>query len=364
MATPVTQNINGGTSWIDFTETGKLVASLQPNNQVLGNTAALAYIHPGAVRNYSGQYYLNRNITIKPATTALTDSALVRFYFLDTEAEALLAATGCGTCTKPSTAYDLGVSKYSDPDDNKEDGDVANSIGGIWNFIQSSNARKVPFDKGYYAEFKVKDFSEFWLNNGGFNNITSLPVELISFNATKAANNKDVKVSWKTASEWDVDRFEIEVARSNSDYARNIYAKLGEVKSDGNTSSERQYVYNDIENGKVGVRYYRLKIIDIDGHVSYSAIRPVVFTDDVVWQVFPNPSDGAYSLICQANAGEKVAIHVYDAAGKLVYHSSTVASGFMQRINIDLRSGIFGKGLYLLRAGTSSGSKSFKVLKR
>ena len=222
----------------------------------------------------------------------------------------------------------------------------------------------MPFDKGYYAEFKVKDFSEFWLNNGGFNNITSLPVELLSFSATKAANNKDVKVSWTTSSELDVDRFEIEVARSNSDYAQNIYAKLGEVKSNGNTSSQRQYVFNDVENGKVGVRYYRLKIIDNDGHVSYSAIRPVVFSDNVVWQVFPNPSDGAYSLICQANAGEQVVIHVYDASGKLVYQSGTVASGFMQRINIDLRSGVFGKGLYLLRAGSNSQVQSFKVLKR
>ena len=364
MTTAATQNITGGTTWIDFMETGKLVASVQPNSQSMGNTGVQAYIHPGAVRNYVGQYYHNRNITIKPATTALTDSAIVRFYFLDSEVEALLAATGCGSCSKPSTAYDLGVSKYSDVDDLKEDGDVANSTSGAWSFIQSAKARKVPFDKGYYAEFKVKDFSEFWLNNGGFNNNTSLPVELISFNATKAANNKDVKVTWTTASEWDVNRFEVELARSNAEFAQNIFVTIGEVKSDGNTSLERQYVYNDLENGKVGVRYYRLKIIDNDGRISYSAVRPVVFSDEVVWQVFPNPSDGAYSLICQANEGEKLSVRVYDAGGKMIYQSSTVASGFMQRVNIDLRSGVFGKGLYLIRAGTNTLSQSFKVLKR
>ncbi len=52
-------------------------------------------------------------------------------------------------------------------------------------------ATKVPFDKGYYAEFKVKDFSEFWLNNGGLGNIHSLPVQLIDFTAQKK-QNKDV----------------------------------------------------------------------------------------------------------------------------------------------------------------------------
>ena len=47
----------------------------------------------------------------------------------------------------------------------------------------------VPFDKGYYAEFKVKDFSEFWLNTGAFNTGTPLPVKLLDFNVLKSNVN-------------------------------------------------------------------------------------------------------------------------------------------------------------------------------
>src|SRR5204863_1661364 len=122
MAAPVTQNISGGTNWVDFTSGGKLIASVQSLTQSMGNTDVQAYINAGPVRNNSGQYYHDRNITIKPQAGSenLSDSASVRFYFLDSETEALVNATGCSGCTKPGSAYELGVSKYSDPDNNFE----------------------------------------------------------------------------------------------------------------------------------------------------------------------------------------------------------------------------------------------------
>lgn len=70
----------------------------------------------------------------------------------------------------------------------------------------------MPFDKGYYAEFEVSDFSEFWLNNGGINASTPLPLTLLSFTSRKQ-NGKDVLAEWITTDEVNVDRFELEVAR-------------------------------------------------------------------------------------------------------------------------------------------------------
>lgn len=125
MGSPVSQNISGGNSWIHFTSGGKLVASVQPNGQNMGNTDAQAYINTTPVRFRGNQYYHDRNITIKPATINLTDSVLVRFYFLDNETESLINATGCAGCSKPSSAYQLGVSKYSDGNDNNENGTIA-----------------------------------------------------------------------------------------------------------------------------------------------------------------------------------------------------------------------------------------------
>ena len=284
----VNQPVVNGTGWIDFVETGsqRLIASIKPDGQDLGSTDVQSYVHTGAVRFEIGattsQYYHNRNITIKPTTVNLPDSATVRFYFTDAETEALINATGCGTCYKPTTAYDLGVTKYSDPLDNFENGTLDDNTQGTHSFINSAKVRKVPFDRGYYAQFRVKDFSEFWLNNGGFDNNTSLPVELISFTAKKK-NIKDVMVEWITATEQHVDRFEIEVAKGISAFQQTRFERIGMVRSQGNSNQQQSYEFMDIENGKTGVRYYRLKIIEADGSYTYSAVRPVQFNDEVQW---------------------------------------------------------------------------------
>ncbi len=131
---------------------------------------------------------------------------------------------------------------------------------------------KVPFDKGYYAEFKVKDFSEFWLNTGGFERNTPLPVKMMEFTAQKAGGT-DVLVSWKTASETNVDRYEIEVARGNAALQASRFTKIGTVASAGNTTSIRTYNFTDNETEKFGPRYYRLKMVDVDGSFTYSPIR-------------------------------------------------------------------------------------------
>src|SRR4030095_14506009 len=129
MSSPVTKTISGGNSWINFTSAGKLVASIEPNGQNMGSTNVRTFIHTGAVRHTANQYYHDRNITVIPANS-LADSVAVRFYFLDNETELLLNATGCPLCSKPSSAYELGVSKYRDPiDRSNEDSSILNDSG-------------------------------------------------------------------------------------------------------------------------------------------------------------------------------------------------------------------------------------------
>jgi hypothetical protein len=361
----VNQPVVNGSGWIQFMDAGtsKLIAAVNPNGQDLGSTDVQAYISTGAVRSTNGQYYHDRNITIKPATVNLPDSASVRFYFLDSETEALINATGCGGCSKPSTAYDIGVSKYSDANDNFENGTIADNNQGTWLFIQSPKVVKVPYDKGYYAEFKVKDFSEFWLNNGGFGNGQALPAELVQFTARKK-NGKDVIAEWVTASENNVNRFELEVAKGNTGYQQNQFVKIGELPSQGNSAGEQRYHFTDTEFGKLGVRFYRLKIIDNDGRFTYSPIRPVVFNDEIKWQVYPNPSAGIFNFSYQANEGEQVQVKLYDLGGKMVQQQAVQASGFVQKLTIDLQDTRYPAGLYLLEATIGEMKQAFRLMKQ
>jgi len=319
-----------------------------------------AYINTGAVRNTTSQYYLDRNITVKPANS-LSDSVTLRFYFLDKESDSLIAAKGCSACTKPANAYELGVSKYSDPDKNFENGNINDNQQGIWNFISSDNVIKVPFDKGYYAEFKVKDFSEFWLNNGGIDKSSSLPVKLLDFTAQKQSND-DVLVKWKSGSENNVDKYEIELARGNAELQAGHFIKIGEVASLGNTTSARTYTFTDTEADKVGARYYRLKIVNMDGSFNYSPIRSVVFDQPLTWSVYPNPSHGLFSLIYQLNNNDKLYARVIDAKGSLVKEYYRTANGFLQKLNVDLLTS--ANGVYLLQIDAQGKKQTFKLFKQ
>jgi hypothetical protein len=357
----ITQPVSGN-SWINFTSGNKLVASLNPRNQNLGSTDVRVYIDTASSRYTTTQYYHKRNIAVIPSNN-LTDSAVVRFYFLDNETEALINATGCSGCSKPKSAYELGVSKYSDPASRAtENGTLIDDVQGLWTFINSSQAVKVPFDKGYYTEFKVADLSEFWLNNGGTSRALALPLKFILFTATKQSND-DVLLNWKTIGETNVDRYEVEVARSTADFQVNNFVKLGQVASQGNSSGQQSYSFTDAEANKYDVRYYRLKVVENDGSFHYSQIRPVVFSSGVQWQVFPNPSTGIFYLYFQQNQGEALNINVYDMAGKLVKQVPTVATGFVQKFAIDLHQSKYATGLYMIVVGgTKKGT--FKVLKK
>lgn len=361
----VNQPTVSGSNWIHFIEAGtsKLVASVNPNGQNMGSTDAQSYVYTGTTRISSLQYYHNRNITLKPATVNLASSATVRFYFTDAETELLLNSSNCSFCTKPAMAYELGVTKYSDPNDANEDGTLANNTTGIYSFITPANTRIVPFDKGYYAEFNVSDFSEFWLNNGWLNGITPLPLKLLSFTATKK-NNNDVLLEWVTAEEMNVDRFEVEVAAGNTAYQLNQFSKVGVVLSQGNSTTEQRYSLPDAEPGKSGVRYYRLRMVDKDGTVRYSVIRPVSFSNEVNWQVYPNPTDGLLNLVLQGNNGDVLDIKVYDATGRLVKQLQQTTTGFVQKVFVDLQDNRFAPGLYLLEATTSEQRQTFRVVKQ
>ena len=363
MASPVSQNITGGTNWINFVSGGKLVASVQPNNQNLGNTGVQAFINTGGVRNDGDQYYHDRNITIKPTNINLSDSATVRFYFLDNETENLLNATGCPTCTKPSMVTELGVTKYSDPDDNFENGNLSDDIQGTFSFLSTDWNYKIPFDKGYYVEFKTKDFSEFWLNNGGVDKQTPLPVELVSFTAKKK-DSKDVIAEWKTVSEQNTSHFEIEVAKGNTDYQNGRFVKIGEVASPGNSNSERSYNFTDTEAGKSGVRYYRLKIVDKNNTFAYSPVRPVIFSNEIQWQVYPNPSNGVYNFIYQLNQHENLTIKIYDVTGRQVKQINLSGNGFVQKVQVDLKAAKYAPGVYLLSAEAGEKKYSIRLIKQ
>jgi hypothetical protein len=171
-------------------------------------------------------------------------------------------------------------------------------------------------------------------------------------------------VKWTVTGEMNVVRYEVELAKGNAAIASNNFVKIGEVTSLGNTATNRQYNFNDAEPGKQGARYYRLKIINADGSFSYSEVRAVFFGEAVLWQVYPNPSDGKYNLVYQLNTNEVLQARLYDTKGSLVKEYRSEGTGFLQKLNVDISANNYASGVYLLSVRAGSKVQSFRLYKQ
>ncbi|MFN4285268.1 MAG: S8 family serine peptidase [Lacibacter sp.] len=159
--TNLTQPVQGN-NWVHFRSGGNLIASIHPQGQNLGNTSVSVYINTGGVRFINNQYYLDRNLVIR-SDQPLTDSIRIRFYFTEQEVKNLLDATTCGSCTRFRDAFLAAVTRYSG-NPAYENGILNDGEGGTYQFIDSGRVDVIPFNNGYYAEFKVRALSEFWIH--------------------------------------------------------------------------------------------------------------------------------------------------------------------------------------------------------
>ncbi|SEJ27993.1 Por secretion system C-terminal sorting domain-containing protein [Dyadobacter sp. SG02] len=362
----VTQQVSGS-GWVNFTSNGKLMAAINPNGQNMGNTEVQTYLNTSGVKNGNGHYYLDRNFTVKPANSELANLATVRFYFLETESEALINASGCGTCGKPVNPFELGISKYRNTaNTSKEDGSLSNSTEGTWSFHPAGEVAVVPYDKGYYIEMKLKSFSEFWIAKAFVGNPGALPVELVSFNARKKegdVQSKDVILEWETASEENFDHFDIEVASGDEAYREGKFVRLAQVFGEGNLKSGLKYAYTDQLPGKWGNLYYRLKMVDIDSTYQYSRVRTVAFEAQSEWSVYPNPSKGVFYLGDEVPASNTVSVNVYDLHGRVLKQLDGEALNPTQKRKIDLSGREFNEGIYVLEVVNGETKQAFQVLK-
>ena len=235
-----------------------------------------------------------------------------------------------------------------------------------WLFIPASKTKKVPFDKGYYAEIKVKNMSEFWLSKEAMGTTTPLPVKLVSFNAklkTGTEISTDVLTDWETSSEVDFSHFEVEVAKGNDALKLGKFTSIGEVFSDGNANKGKRYSFVDYENNKSDIRYYRLKMVDLDQSFTYSMVRSVVIDEKVDWQVFPNPSRDIFNISYQANAGENIQVNITDITGRSSLRRDMPANGFVQKMEINLGGTNYSPGLYIVEVVAGKKREVFRLIK-
>jgi hypothetical protein len=145
---------------------------------------------------------------------------------------------------------------------------------------------------------------------------TLLPVEFSLFKAIYKFPFANLK--WRTESELNNDRFEIEKSTDGVNWKF-----ISSIKGKGTTSAANDYEFTD-ENIIDRITYYRLKQIDFDGKFSYSSIETVIPSDNSNVLFYPNP---ATNEIVIANVSDKeFSYQLIDQLGRVVLKGKNRAS--------------------------------------
>lgn len=197
----------------------------------------------------------------------------------------------------------------------------------------------------------ITDFSPFTL--GSSNTLNPLPVSLISFDATPV--NQSVKVVWATSNELNNDRYIVEKSYNGTEWSA-----IGTVKGLGNSNSVAQYSFIDAQP-QLGIQYYRLKQVDLNGEFAYSEIKPVAFNHNQHIQVslFPNPANNQVNINLPSNENMDAKLTVFNALGQVVLELSNLSA-----TNFSFDCSNFETGIYNLELSFDGNVQHVKFLKQ
>lgn len=141
---------------------------------------------------------------------------------------------------------------------------------------------------------------------GGTTAAAPLPVQLTSFNATKA--NSKVVLNWATAQELNSDYFEVQRSTDATNWTT-----VTTVKAAGNSGNILTYKAEDAAAASGNV-YYRLKMVDQDATFAYSNIARLSFAAaSGKLFAYPNPASSYTVISSDKNLMGKVTIEVINA---------------------------------------------------
>ena len=181
-----------------------------------------------------------------------------------------------------------------------------------------------------------------WYDEGGCTP-TPLPIELISFKATK--KGESVLLTWETLLEINNDYF---LLFKSSD--GNNWTEMSKIKGSGNSLTAKNYSEIDLL-GCDDLCYYRLVQFDFDG--TNETFDDIVFSPEdnekcsFCLQISPNPIEDNSLINFSIPKSGDVKLQIYSDMGQLVFASSK----FVRKGEnyIELNSSKLSQGMYILK---------------
>ncbi|MES2430703.1 MAG: T9SS type A sorting domain-containing protein [Bacteroidota bacterium] len=178
-----------------------------------------------------------------------------------------------------------------------------------------------------------------------------VPVKITKFGAVQVDNK--IVLNWGVGEQFNIKNYVIEHSIDGKNFSS--VTSLSAVNTFQN--------YNTIDpNPVVGINYYRLRIEELNGIVSYGEIKKVNFGKKDFISVFPNPSVSAVNISLSNHGIKKPAtITVIAFDGRLMYQHTTNGLNDLETINV---SG-WANGKYKIKIVTSEKiwTSEFVVLK-
>ena len=171
--------------------------------------------------------------------------------------------------------------------------------------------------------------------------VAPLPVSMLNFECLML-NERQVNVSWQTATETNVSHFNIQRSTNGVNFN-----SIGKVNAKGAST----YSFNDplTPPSPKGVIYYRLEIVDKNNSKTYSEIRSVLLqTQDSRITITPNPAKDFITI----NGGNLKEVRITDASGRMLVLS--------KEKRVDIRNLSFGT--YYLTIKTLNGQQVVQKL--
>ncbi|MBC7887664.1 MAG: hypothetical protein H7Z13_07225 [Ferruginibacter sp.] len=301
--------------WLSLTNSAGLLIANVRSNTTLSGTATYApslNVNTGAVRvDGTGKYYLDRNFRI---TNTLAGNYNIQFFFLNTEFTALQTAS-------PSTTLaGLNVTRVK-----AETACNANfTSGGAVNdslLIQTGSGTANGIS---WVGVTVPGFSNFYLHSG----ITVLPVSLEYIKGAKS--NAGNLINWKV----NCTSTHLTMVLERSGDARGFTA-ISTITAEQARCSQPFY-FTDVQPLK-GISYYRLKMVDVDGTISYSVVVALINAEKGIDFVGMYPTivkNTAVLSVAAAQAG-KIQTVITDITGRVMKSATSAVISGSNLLNID-----------------------------
>ena len=305
-------------------------------------------------QNFNGDRYVQRHYDVEPATSnTTTTSATLTLYFTDAE----FVQYNTNNPVRPplptianntiATRNNVKVTQFHGTPTGGLPTTPGNYTAGFA-LIIPGEANVVLNGSVWAVTFAISGFSGFYVHTNNYN----APLPIIVNYLTGRRQGSNHLLNWKVTC---VSTPKATMTLERSADARN-YTGINTITADA-ARCNQPFDYTDA-NPLNGMNYYRLKIVDADGKVTYSttvALLNAAKGFEII-SIAPNPvTNGNFKLNVSSAVASKMKITIIDMQGRLVNQQTVAAIAGYNSLPVNVRQ--LAAGTYTIQA-TAADEKS------